>query len=159
MRAIAEAPAPQDVSQLRSFLGMVNYYSKFLPNLSSTLSPLYRLLGARDLELNDPVFARNYAPQGHRWLAGKVLEKTGPLFFRIELQNGNIVRRHIDQLRGRTSTAPAPADNPFEDALPNPEVPNLAGGPPPPTPPIAPRPQALRRSARAHRPPDRLILV
>ena len=44
VRAIAEAPAPQDVSQLCSFLGMVNYYSKFLPNLSSTLSPHYRLL-------------------------------------------------------------------------------------------------------------------
>ena len=43
-RAIVEAPTPQDVSQLRSFLGMINYYSKFLPNLSSTLAPLYRLL-------------------------------------------------------------------------------------------------------------------
>ena len=43
-RAIVEAPTPQDVSQLRSFLGMVNYYCKFLPNLSSTLAPLYRLL-------------------------------------------------------------------------------------------------------------------
>ena len=43
-RAIVEAPTPQDISQLRSFLGMINYYSKFLPNLSSTLAPLYRLL-------------------------------------------------------------------------------------------------------------------
>ena len=41
---IADAPPPRDVSQLRSFLGMVNYYAKFLPNLSSTLAPLYRLL-------------------------------------------------------------------------------------------------------------------
>ena len=44
VRAIVEAPAPQNVSQLRSFLGLVNYYGKFLPNLSSTLAPLYRLL-------------------------------------------------------------------------------------------------------------------
>ena len=44
VRAIADAPAPQDVSQLRSFLGLVNYYGKFLPQLSSTLAPLYRLL-------------------------------------------------------------------------------------------------------------------
>ena len=44
VRAIVEALAPQNVSQLRSFLLLVNYYGKFLPNLSSTLAPLYRLL-------------------------------------------------------------------------------------------------------------------
>ena len=44
VRAIAEAPAPNNVSQLRSFLGVVNYYAKFLPNLSTALAPLYRLL-------------------------------------------------------------------------------------------------------------------
>ena len=47
VRAIVKAPAPQNVSQLRSFLGLVNYYAKFLPQLSSTLSPLYRLLEKR----------------------------------------------------------------------------------------------------------------
>ena len=35
LRAIAEAPAPHNVSQLKSFLGMINYYSKFLPNLTA----------------------------------------------------------------------------------------------------------------------------
>ena len=44
IRAVMEAPAPRNVSQLRSFLGLVNYYAKFLPQLSSTLAPLYRLL-------------------------------------------------------------------------------------------------------------------
>ena len=39
-----QAPAPLNVTQLRSFLGVVNYYSKFLPNLSTMLAPLYRLL-------------------------------------------------------------------------------------------------------------------
>ncbi len=33
-----------DVSQLKSFLGMINYYGKFLPDLSTVLSPLHRLL-------------------------------------------------------------------------------------------------------------------
>ena len=44
IRAIVEAPAPQNVSQLKSFLGMLNYYAKFLPNISSRLAPLYKLL-------------------------------------------------------------------------------------------------------------------
>ena len=34
---------PQD-QQLRSFLGLVNYYHKFLPNLATTLNPLNGLL-------------------------------------------------------------------------------------------------------------------
>ena len=44
LRAIVEAPAPHNVSQLKSFLGMINYYSKFSPNLSTQLAPLYSLL-------------------------------------------------------------------------------------------------------------------
>ena len=43
-QAIVNAPPPQDVSQLRSFLGLLTYNSKFLPHLASTLSPLYSLL-------------------------------------------------------------------------------------------------------------------
>ena len=41
---IVDAPVPKDVTQLRSFQGLLNYYGKFLPQLSSTLAPLYALL-------------------------------------------------------------------------------------------------------------------
>ena len=44
IRAIQDAPTPQNVSQLRSFLGLLNYYGKVFPNLSSILAPLHRLL-------------------------------------------------------------------------------------------------------------------
>ena len=44
VRAIQSVPAPENITQLKSFLGMVTYYLKFLPNLSTTLSPLYSLL-------------------------------------------------------------------------------------------------------------------
>ena len=43
-RAIVDAPVPEDISQLKSFLGLVNYYAKFLPCLADTLAPLYKLL-------------------------------------------------------------------------------------------------------------------
>ncbi len=42
--AIKNAPAPRDVTQLRAFLGMMNYYHKFLPNMATILEPLHELL-------------------------------------------------------------------------------------------------------------------
>lgn len=44
IRAIRDAPTPRNLTELRSFLGIVNYYGKFLPNLSTVLAPLHRLL-------------------------------------------------------------------------------------------------------------------
>ena len=44
LEAIQQAPRPADVSQLRSFLGMINNYSKFIPDFSSKLHPLFELL-------------------------------------------------------------------------------------------------------------------
>ncbi|KAI7811353.1 hypothetical protein IRJ41_013611 [Triplophysa rosa] len=44
VKAIVEAPAPQNVSQLRSFLGLLTYYAKFVPNLANRLKPLHELL-------------------------------------------------------------------------------------------------------------------
>ncbi len=46
LRAVAEAPQPKDVSQLRSFLGFINYYNRFLQNLATVLHPLNTLLQA-----------------------------------------------------------------------------------------------------------------
>jgi len=42
VEAIVAAPAPTDDSQIKAFLGFVNYYGKFLTNLASTLAPLYK---------------------------------------------------------------------------------------------------------------------
>ena len=43
-KAITESQTPTNVNELTSFLGLLNYYHKFLPNLSTALSPLYLLL-------------------------------------------------------------------------------------------------------------------
>ena len=44
VKAIVEAPQLQNVQQLRSFLGLLNYYRKFLPNLATVVKPLNDLL-------------------------------------------------------------------------------------------------------------------
>ncbi|KAG8194442.1 hypothetical protein JTE90_011051 [Oedothorax gibbosus] len=42
--AIEKAPSPKNVEELRSFIGLLTYYSKFLPNMATFLAPLYKLL-------------------------------------------------------------------------------------------------------------------
>ncbi|VDI74336.1 Hypothetical predicted protein [Mytilus galloprovincialis] len=44
IKAILDTPEPQNVTQVRSILGLMNYYHKFLPNISSVVRPLHRLL-------------------------------------------------------------------------------------------------------------------
>ena len=44
IRTIEEAPAPNNVTELKSYLGLLTYYGKFLPNLATQLAPLYQLL-------------------------------------------------------------------------------------------------------------------
>ena len=46
IEAIVHAPTPENVQQLRSFLGLTNYYGKFIPNLATLLHPFNALLQA-----------------------------------------------------------------------------------------------------------------
>ena len=42
--AIVNAPQPENIQELRSFLGLVNYYGEFIQNLSTLAHPLNNLL-------------------------------------------------------------------------------------------------------------------
>jgi RNase H-like domain found in reverse transcriptase/Integrase zinc binding domain len=44
MECIQKVVPPTNVTELRAYLGLVNYYHRFVPNLSSELTPLYELL-------------------------------------------------------------------------------------------------------------------
>ena len=44
IQAITNAPKPENVTQLKSFLGLMNYYGKCLPDLATVLNPLHHLL-------------------------------------------------------------------------------------------------------------------
>ena len=44
VEAVQEAPAPTCVTELRSFLGMVNYYNMYLPDMATQTEPLHSLL-------------------------------------------------------------------------------------------------------------------
>ena len=44
VQAIQKAPGPTNITELSAFLGLVKYYHKFRPNVSSILSPYHILL-------------------------------------------------------------------------------------------------------------------
>ena len=44
IEAIVNAPSPKNVTELRSYLGLLNYYGRFIPNLASLIHPLNKLL-------------------------------------------------------------------------------------------------------------------
>jgi len=50
VKAIIEMPKPQDITEVRRFIGFVNYLSKFMPSLSEVCEPL------RHLSMKDSVW-------------------------------------------------------------------------------------------------------
>ena len=44
VRAIKEAPIPKNTSELKSFLGMLTYYQRYMPKMAGMLEPLHYLL-------------------------------------------------------------------------------------------------------------------
>ena len=44
VKAIQEMPAPRTEKQVRSFLGLLNYISRFISHMTTTCEPVYKLL-------------------------------------------------------------------------------------------------------------------
>ena len=44
LKAVRNTPISHNVAELKAYLGLLTYYSKYLSNMASTLSPLYQLL-------------------------------------------------------------------------------------------------------------------
>ena len=53
LQAITEFPKPQSMKQLRVFLGLVNFYHRFIPNCAHIVHPLHTLLKANELTWNE----------------------------------------------------------------------------------------------------------
>ena len=85
--AIERAPRPQNVTQLRSFLGLLNYYRKFLPNLAATIQPLNDLLqkDKKTLELDQQVRPCH----GVRQEVAADVKSPGPLRYLPSAQTGH----------------------------------------------------------------------
>lgn len=87
LEAIAEAPTPENVTQLKSFLGMLNYYGRFIPNLSNLLHPLHNLLKRDILWKWDDLSERAFVAAKRALLSERVLahyEEGRPLVLSVD---------------------------------------------------------------------------
>ena len=60
----------------------------------------------RSLKPGDPVYAKNFGHDAtiNQWLSGHIEQQNGPHGFRVLLQDGRVIRRHLDHLRLRTDS-------------------------------------------------------
>jgi len=70
------------------------------------------------MEIGDAVNVRSYSP-GSKWVPGTIIQESGPLSVRVDLEDGTVVRRHHDQLVSRQadvlpSGAAVPSANNFK---------------------------------------------
>ena len=78
VETIRKAKIPNNVSELKAFLGLVNYYGKFIPNLSSRLSCLYSLLKKDVKFVWDSDCSRVFEDCKQALLSSKLLEFYDP---------------------------------------------------------------------------------
>ncbi|XP_060546776.1 gypsy retrotransposon integrase-like protein 1 [Pantherophis guttatus] len=50
--------------------------------------------------IGDPVYAQNFGTD-NKWVPGHICQLTGPYSYRVQLEDGRIWRRHVNQLRRR----------------------------------------------------------
>ena len=86
--------------KLRSHLSILTPNSATRINSKQRIQKEYYDKGAkeRELTIGTSVLVRNF-PNDNSWLRGTLKDKSGPLSFTIELDDGRIIRRHLDHIR------------------------------------------------------------
>ena len=69
----------------------------------------------RELAPGTAVWARNWR-EGATWIRGHVRDCLGPVSYRVELENGQSWRRHIDHLRERFEDNPTDSSSAVDDS-------------------------------------------
>ncbi|KAK9681013.1 hypothetical protein QE152_g38643 [Popillia japonica] len=75
LRAIEQAPRPTNLTQLRSYLGLLNYYRKFIPMASSILN-YYRKFIPMASSILAPLYELGKKDQSFSWTGIKYLGTT-----------------------------------------------------------------------------------
>ena len=71
---------------------------------------------SRQFEIDQLVMARNWR-DGPDWVPGVIIEKLGPLTFKVQTQAGQIWKRHVDHLKGLGQTDCPPVSTDSDDSV------------------------------------------
>ena len=102
----------------------------------------------RHFTIGDTVFVHDFLT-GKKWLPGTVTQVRGPPSFLVTLDDGRVMRRHIDHIRQHSSSATSPRSSCDEwpvDTIPHHTTSSI-------TPPVSSH-TTLRRSSHIRKPPD-----
>ena len=108
---------------------------------------------SQTLQVGDTVSVRNF-PSGNGWLPGVIEERSGPLSYQIRLQDGRLVRRHIDHIIYRSSSEPTNTSDTWID-LPQISESNKSNTTESTSKTTETAPPSLRRSTKISVPPKR----
>ena len=70
----------------------------------------------RTFTSGDKVFVKNFR-EGPNWLTGTIITSTGPVSYKIQLDSGHMVRRHVDHIQIRHITNPPSTDDAMDDII------------------------------------------
>ncbi|XP_053229004.1 uncharacterized protein K02A2.6-like [Podarcis raffonei] len=97
----ATGKSPAELLLGRRLVTVLDYvHPDKMPNRNSRATPQAETDTTRYLAPEDLVWVRNYS-RGSRWVAGVVTRASGPVSYYVTLENGQVWKRHIDQLRRR----------------------------------------------------------
>ncbi|CAB0035590.1 unnamed protein product [Trichogramma brassicae] len=92
VQAMVDAPRPSNTKELSSFLGLVNFYARFLENRSTKLKPLYDLL-------NGDIWIPSR--EDHRYFSGNFRQNLQKIYKFISKRNG--FEKEIPRTKGYAS--------------------------------------------------------
>ncbi|XP_060130523.1 uncharacterized protein K02A2.6-like [Zootoca vivipara] len=97
----ATGKSPAELLLGRRLVTVLDYvHPDKMPNRNSRATPQAETDTTRYLAPEDLVWVRNYS-RGPRWVAGVITRASGPVSYYVTLENGQVWKRHIDQLRRR----------------------------------------------------------
>ena len=114
----------------------------------------------RQFSAGQLVMTRDFCSQG-KWLPGVIQSQSGPVSYDVELENGKIVKRHIDHLRDRSvltkpstpvDSQPEDSTQGFESFHDSPSTSTLESNP-------SPNAAVRQYPQREHHPPERLMNI
>ena len=112
-------------------------------------------INSRNFQIGDAVFVKNQT-SGPKGLPGQIQEVKGPLTYTVLLQDGCVMKRHVDQICSRTVNSDVQPDDAIDDFYPLPsstssttstESTDVSSVTPPP----------CHSSNRIRNPPDRYV--